>query len=168
MSGQCQETQDFFVARDGRSAPEVHMKYPTQSLMLAALLCAPAAQATAILIYKTPESLHDLRTELTVDPARRTVGAEIRINQYPGDAYSRLNLITKVIPALTYDPLTKEIRYRDIVCAEVEEHSFLITHWHFVNPTEHCSFEERRQEVVKSDVGSPPMTEVYFVIDDGG
>ena len=143
------------------------MKYPTQSLMLAAMLCAPAAEATSILIYRTPESPRELRTELTVDPARRTVGAEIRINQYPG-ADSRLDLVTKVIPALTYDPLTKEIRYRDIVCAEVEEHSFLITHWHFVNPTEHCSFEQRRQEVVKSDAGSPPMTEVYFVIDDGG
>ncbi|MGH8591370.1 MAG: hypothetical protein ACREXX_19265 [Gammaproteobacteria bacterium] len=133
--------------------------------MLAALLCAPAAQATSILIYRTPESPQDLRTELTVDPARRTVGAEIRINRY---ADSRLNLVSKVIPALTYDPLTKEIRFRDIVCAEVEEHSFLITHWHFVNPTEHCSFEERRQEVVKSDAGSHPMTEVYFVIEDGG
>ena len=144
------------------------MKYPTQALMLAALLCAPAAQATSILIYKTPESPHDLRSELTVDPARRTVGAEIRINQYPDDSYSRLNLVTKVIPALTYDPLSKEIRYHDTVCARVEEHSFLITDWHFVNPTAHCSFEERRQEGVGSDAGSYPMTEVYFVIEDGG
>jgi hypothetical protein len=78
------------------------MKYPTEVLMLAALFFAPAAQATSILIYKAPESPHDLRSELTVDPARRTVGVEIRINQYPGDAYSRLNLVTKVMPALRY------------------------------------------------------------------
>jgi len=144
------------------------MKYPTQVLMLAALLCAPGAQATSILIYKAPESPHDLRSELTADPARRTVGAEIRINQYPGDAYSRLNLFTKVIPALTYDPLSKEIRYHDTVCARVEEDSFLITDWHFVDPTAHCSFEERRREGVGGEAGSYPMTEIYFVIQDGG
>ena len=48
----------------------------------------------------------------------------------------------------------------------VEEHSFLITDWHFVNPTAHCSFEERRQEG-GNDAGSYLRTEVYFVIEDG-
>ena len=49
----------------------------------------------------------------------------------------------------------------------MEEHSFLITDWHFVNPTAHCSFEELRQERAGSDTGSYLMTEVYFVIEDG-
>ncbi|MFH0351410.1 MAG: hypothetical protein ACHBMF_05705 [Chromatiales bacterium] len=143
---------------------------PTAAAVAMALMCnGVEGSPDVILIDKIPISPHFLRSEFAANLEQGTASVQFRLNEYPGDRYASDTYISKAIPGLNYDPVSHEIRYKDVACAKVTEHTFLVTHWHFVDETGLCAFVEKEVTVTRAggDSDSYALTEIYLDVRGG-
>jgi hypothetical protein len=126
------------------------------SALLSALFVGPAS-AGSVLIHEEPTDPNFIHPAFTINPKTGTVAVRITVTDPLGDEDSRDTDYLALVKGLAYDRASNEIRYGDTVCAKVNEHQFLITHWHSIDETGSCAFEKRQKEV-----DSYRVTEVYL------